>query len=80
MPKKKNICVVCGRKFPEGQGVVIDVYGIKLIFHSKACALKFMRNMLQRIDENPLKQAVNNTIEEFSEKLKEHMKMKAKRL
>jgi large subunit ribosomal protein L24e len=44
-------CVVCGRLFPEGQGVFIGRGGLTLTFHSSRCAYKFLKLLFERADE-----------------------------
>lgn len=43
-------CVVCGRPFPEGQGIVIRRGDLVLAFHSSRCASKFLRLLMERAD------------------------------
>lgn len=39
-------CIVCGKKFPEGQGIIIRRDGLELFFHSKGCLGKFMQRVI----------------------------------
>jgi hypothetical protein len=41
--KAKLECIVCGRKFPEGQGIKLTMKGEDYYFHSKACAYTFLK-------------------------------------
>ncbi|BAF34739.1 hypothetical protein APE_0601a [Aeropyrum pernix K1] len=43
MPK----CIVCGRFFHEGQGIIIKIPGGLLEFHSSRCAQRFLRMLLE---------------------------------
>jgi len=65
--KREYTCIVCGRKFPEGQGIVIRRAGIELAFHSKACLAKFFRLFVERLDEREYKKAVRELVREFEE-------------
>lgn len=44
----RHVCVVCGRKFPEGQGIIISVEDKEVAFHSSRCAAKFYKMLLDR--------------------------------
>jgi len=77
---EKLECIVCGRKFPRGQGVVLVVAGKEYTFHSKRCALKFLRRVLEEIDEGILTKAFSNVAKEFAEELKELREKKAKKI
>jgi large subunit ribosomal protein L24e len=76
MPAKKYTCIVCGRVFPEGQGIVIRRAGVELAFHSKACLAKFFRLFVEKLDEREFKRAAVETVREFEQLRK--MKQKAK--
>ena len=73
-------CIVCGRPFYKGQGVVITVGNRRLEFHSKSCALKFLRSLIERIDPDELRRAVEETIEEFEESLKAMKEASSKKI
>jgi large subunit ribosomal protein L24e len=76
MIAKKYTCIVCGRVFPEGQGIVIRRAGVELAFHSKACLAKFFKLFIEKLDEREFKRAAIATIKEFEELRK--IKQKAK--
>lgn len=76
MPAKKYTCVVCGRVFPEGQGIIIRRAGIELAFHSKACLAKFFRIFVERIDEREFRRAAVEVLREFEELRKAKQKAK----
>ncbi|MCE4604709.1 MAG: hypothetical protein F7B20_07080 [Aeropyrum sp.] len=40
-------CIVCGRVFHRGQGVVVKLPGGVLEFHSSRCAQRFLRMLLE---------------------------------
>ncbi|MEM4512226.1 MAG: hypothetical protein QXK97_02875 [Acidilobaceae archaeon] len=42
--------MVCGRPFPEGQGVVLARGGFTLEFHSSRCAYRFFKLLFERLD------------------------------
>jgi len=58
-------CLVCGRRFPEGQGIVLNIGGKRLYFHSKRCAYKFFRSLIDKVDTSSLTKPLNETIKEF---------------
>jgi hypothetical protein len=68
---RKYECLVCGRVFPEGQGIKLNLAGREVYFHSKRCALKFFKSLVLYIDQKVLEQAVKSTVKEYEEKLKE---------
>lgn len=43
-------CIVCGRFFHEGQGIVIKMPGGVLEFHSSRCAQKFLRRLIDEAE------------------------------
>ena len=45
--KIKYKCIVCGRKFHQGQGIVIEYGKYRLAFHSSRCASKFLKLLLE---------------------------------
>lgn len=53
-------CMVCGRPFHEGQGIIIRRGDLLLEFHSAKCAAKFLRLLMERPEascvEGPIKQ------------------------
>lgn len=74
---KKYECLVCGRVFPEGQGIKLSLAGKDVYFHSKRCALKFFKSLVLYIDQKMLEQAIKLAIREFEERLREvHEKTK----
>ncbi len=77
MPKtRKHVCIVCGRVFPEGQGIVIERAGVKLAFHSKTCLTRFFKLFIERIDEKEFKRVTRELLRELEEARK--LKAKAK--
>jgi large subunit ribosomal protein L24e len=76
MRRKEYTCVVCGRKFPEGQGIVIRRAGIELAFHSKACFTRFFRLFAERVDEKEFKRVSRELIKEFEELRKAKIRQK----
>ncbi len=76
MERRRYTCIVCGRKFPEGQGIVIKRAGLELAFHSKACLAKFFRLFVERIDEKEFKRAAREVIKEFETLREQRLKQK----
>lgn len=68
-------CIVCGRTFPEGQGVAISRGGLRLEFHSSRCAAKFLRRLLTEADDI---QCIEKTAKRIAKEYEELLKLKAK--
>ena len=62
-------CIVCGKPFHEGQGVVVEVRGRILEFHSSRCASKFLRRLLEA-GEDCVERAAARVAGEYEETLK----------
>jgi len=77
---EKLKCPVCGRKFPKGQGVTLSFGGETLTFHSKSCAIKFVRHLLDKIDRSSITSAFKETRREFEELLKKREESIAKKI
>ena len=73
-------CIVCGRKYPYGQGVTLRLANQNLTFHSKTCALKFLRSLLEKIPEDALKPALKETMNEYKKLLEERKRITQKKL
>ncbi|MEB3816532.1 MAG: hypothetical protein LRS46_01120 [Desulfurococcales archaeon] len=67
MAKRYYTCVVCGRKFPEGQGIIIEKAGVVLHFHSRKCAAKFLKLLIERLDDNTARKVLRALVKELSE-------------
>ncbi|MEN2999163.1 MAG: hypothetical protein ABDH61_01090 [Acidilobaceae archaeon] len=52
----KHRCIVCGRLFPEGQGIVLSRGNATLKFHSSRCAAKFLRIFFDRASSSSLEE------------------------
>ncbi len=76
MRTKYYTCVVCGRKFPEGQGIVIRRAGIELAFHSKSCFTRFFKLFAERVDEKEFKRVARELVKEFEEVRAARLKQK----
>ncbi len=74
----RHKCVVCGRPFPEGQGIVIRYGDLELEFHSSRCASKFFRSLLERVEPRILQPYIKRLVEEYAELLEARAKKKAK--
>ncbi|MCC6045263.1 MAG: hypothetical protein LM572_00575 [Ignisphaera sp.] len=80
MPTKRIKCIVCNRTFFEGQGVKLVLGGKELYFHSKSCALKFVKSMVLYLDQKDLEKAVTSTLKEFEQRLQELEERSKKRI
>ncbi|MGC9105885.1 MAG: hypothetical protein ACP5HQ_05650 [Thermoprotei archaeon] len=70
--REKFTCIVCGRTFYQGQGIVYSLKGTRLYFHSKACAYKFFKDLIEASDPDCLNlKDVIKKYEELEEKRKE---------
>ncbi len=78
--KRKYRCMMCGRVFSEGQGIVINYGGKILAFHSSRCASKFLRLMLDRVPEDVLGKYINRLMEELEETLGSIEKLRSKKI
>lgn len=78
--KKKLECIVCGRIFYQGQGIVLSVGKYTLTFHSKNCAMKFFKTLLPRLTGEEVKNTIKEVLNEFSLKLSERRKRLSKKL
>ncbi|MGC9012317.1 hypothetical protein [Thermogladius sp.] len=58
---------MCGRPFPEGQGIVVQYGDLRLEFHSSKCASKFFRSLLERVEPRVLSPYIKRLIEEYNE-------------
>ena len=74
---EKYVCLVCGRIFPQGQGVKITIKGTDYYFHSKACAYKFLRELVLSADIDCISDVakeIRRKYEDLLEKKKEASK------
>jgi large subunit ribosomal protein L24e len=78
--RERLTCIVCGRKFPRGQGVVLKVGGKEYPFHSKACALKFLRRVVEEVDQDMMKKVFDTVESEFREELRLRAEKTAKKI
>lgn len=65
----------CGRYFFEGQGIEITIGGEKFYFHSKKCALEFLKRLLEVLPPEVVLPAAQNLKRELEEAIE--MKEKA---
>jgi len=79
MPKERLTCIVCGRKFPRGQGVVIIIGGKEYTFHSKTCALKFVRRLLEELGD-AASSAAEKVAREFIKELEAKAEARKKKI
>lgn len=80
MSADKYKCVVCGRPFPAGQGVVLNIAGVPLAFHSNKCFAKFCRALLEKLPGEEVKGYVKRVADEFEESLEQKAKARSKKI
>lgn len=73
-------CQVCGRPFHEGQGISLVLAQKKLDFHSKACAYKFLKELVSSVDEQCLSSAVKDIQQRYEDALEKLEKVRAKKI
>ena len=76
MTRKRYTCIVCGRVFPEGQGIIIRRAGVELTFHSKSCLAKFFKLFVERLEEREFRKAAIDVVKEFEELRKTRIPVK----
>lgn len=70
-------CMVCGRPFPDGQGIVISRGSIYMAFHSSRCASKFLQRMIKDAEDiSCLEKLYERTSKEFEEAMKKKLTVK----
>jgi len=60
-------CNVCGRKFPKGQGIIMSVFGETLAFHSKSCAYKFLRQVVENSEKGCISASIKSVLKKYEE-------------
>ncbi len=78
--KQRYKCIMCGRIFPEGQGIVITYGKTILSFHSNRCASKFFRLLLERVPPEELERYIKRLIEEQEDRLRSLEEIKKKKI
>ncbi|AFZ70160.1 hypothetical protein Calag_0387 [Caldisphaera lagunensis DSM 15908] len=79
MVKQEYECIVCGKKFNEGQGIVLTKGSLKLTFHSSKCVSKFFKLYLERLDESCSEKSARDLIKEL-EKIREEKQKQTKKV
>jgi len=69
---------VCGRPFPEGQGIVIQYGDLRLEFHSSKCASKFFKSLLERVEQRVLSPYIRRLLEKYTEVVESKARKKIK--
>lgn len=77
---QRHKCLVCGRVFPEGQGIILHLGDEILEFHSAKCFSKFAKALLERIPLDGIKGYIKKTREEYEDLLLEKSKLKSKKI
>ncbi|BBD72648.1 hypothetical protein HS1genome_1037 [Sulfodiicoccus acidiphilus] len=76
----KLVCAVCGRPFPQGQGIALELAGKNLQFHNKDCAYRFLRQLVTEVDSDCISGQVKRLIDLYEERLNEAAKSKQKKI
>lgn len=78
---RKYVCLVCGRKFPEGQGIIIKYdNNLTLSFHSSRCAVKFLKLLIERAPKEELRGYVKRIHDELLERQEMIKRAKSKKI
>ncbi|WP_338601745.1 hypothetical protein V6M85_00700 [Sulfolobus tengchongensis] len=77
---QKYTCNTCGRVFPEGQGVILEVGSDKLYFHSKACAYKFLKEIVIGSDTDCISSSLKKVKKKYEEILEAASKKAEKKI
>lgn len=80
LPTEKHTCIVCGRVFPKGQGIVINHGGLTLCFHKSKCASKFLKHLLENTPYGEIGKFVRNVAEFFEERLSREREIRRKKI
>ncbi|MEM0379743.1 MAG: hypothetical protein QXX35_00955 [Desulfurococcaceae archaeon] len=80
MKKNRYKCIVCGRVFPHGQGIVVKTGNLSLEFHSSRCASKFLRRLIENSSFEEIGRCVKETYEEFVKRLEVFEKKRVKKI
>ena len=68
-------CSVCGKVFPEGQGIVMRFRDRDLFFHKRTCAVKFLRELIPLLQQD-CSSSVERVLKSFSKAIEERRKEK----
>ncbi|WP_292319841.1 hypothetical protein [Caldisphaera sp.] len=79
MAKLEHECIVCGKKFSNGQGIIINKGSLKLEFHSSKCATSFFKLLAERLDESCFEKSSKDLIKELV-KIREEKQKQAKKV
>ncbi len=78
---EKYTCTTCGRKFPKGQGVIIELEKTLLTFHSTRCATKFFKLLIERVENKDIiERTARQLIRELDEQRKKIEEVKKKKI
>ncbi|MEM0453449.1 MAG: hypothetical protein QXO98_02175 [Sulfolobales archaeon] len=65
--KTKYKCCVCGKVYPEGQGITLVVDDEVVTLHSRRCAVKFLKSLLDELEPTTSKEVIKKVKKEFDE-------------
>jgi len=64
----KRKCIVCGKIFPDGQGIVLVRETLVLEFHSRRCMVKFFKRVFEEApDINCIREYIEKLVKEYKE-------------
>ncbi len=67
-------CSICGKVFPEGQGIYVKIRDKEIFFHKRTCATKFLRELLPLLGQEcmaPVETVLNNFSKAVEERRRE---------
>lgn len=76
----KQVCIICDRVFHKDQGVILTIAGRLLAFHSKSCALKFIKALLENVESEYLKTPLDKTLKQINERKKALKEKRVKKI
>ncbi len=68
-------CSVCGKVFPEGQGIYVKIRDKEIFFHKKTCATRFLKELLPLLGEGCI-DTVDRVLDSFLKAIEERRREK----
>ncbi|AWR95029.1 hypothetical protein [Acidianus brierleyi] len=76
--EQKHVCLVCGKSFTEGQGIILTIADRKLEFHSKSCAYKFLKEVIMNSEKDCISSPLKDVYKKYSDLLDKREKIEKK--